>query len=360
MKYLIPFLCLASLHAAPPAFKEGTITLDIKEGKQVSTLLYQKKGNTLRIDVPGRHIPAKPINFIDLTSGTLRILRPHNATWVEVPAALLKPRDTSAFPKPPMPTGIGAHPGAPGTAGKVPRSQPSTPPAQNPPRPAQVPVIPKMPTIPKPKLPDGVQLPAGIGPRNSNTPQAPTPGQVPGQIPGQVPHMPTMPRSPQGGMPPMMPMGMGGNTQKMELKAHKETRTLHGYLCQKYTLSIPRRGVMTLWLSDAKDLPPFHLLSYSAPRKHGRMEWRQQWPAILREKNLFPFLAILRSQPPRKAHNPQEPTPTQEEAKNTPPAQGHEITRWEVTHITPKTIDDPDGTLFKIPTNFHKMQLPPF
>jgi hypothetical protein len=354
MKYHIFLTFLVSLSftaAAMPSFKEGEITLTIKQGKRVDTLLYQKKGNNLRIHDPGKHIPAKPVNYIDLKTGVVRILLPHNSTWTEVPAARLKPRKASAFPEPPKPIGIEARPAPLGTPGKLhtpKKDQPQK--IQDP----QKPVIPKMPEMPKPALPDGSPLPAGIGPQpdSGKGNQAPTVPTTP-----QIPVMPQgMPEMPGGNMPEMMP---GINQQEMKLTAEKETRTLHGYLCKKHTLTIPGEGVMTLWLSDSKDLPPFHTLMYEAPHTRGRIEWRQQWTALLREKHLFPMLTILHPEPERRRERGDEKTNEPDEKPATPKPQP-EIARWEITAISSKTIKDKEGKLFKVPETAHKMELFPF
>lgn len=177
-------------------------------------------------------------------------------------------------------------------------------------------------------------------------------------MPQGMPQMPQgMPQMPQAMAftPPAMPAMGGMGEGKMALTAHpEETRTLHGYPCVKHTLNIPRQGVMTLWLSDADDLPPFHTLAYEAPRAAGGTDWQQRWPALLREANRFPLLAIFRTAP-EKGHSDRK-----DDAEASPPSLGEEIMRWEVTAITAVTVDDKEEKLFKIPAEFHKMQLLPF
>lgn len=144
--------------------------------------------------------------------------------------------------------------------------------------------------------------------------------------------------------------GMG--KQAMTLTTHKETRSIHGYPCIRHTLTIPREGVITLWLTEAADLPPFHTLMYETPLQRGRMEWQHKWTALLREKQLFPLLAVLRDNSTLENN----PTDQDDQENKTSPAPRKEIMRWEITSITAKTIEDKEGRLFKIPAEFHKMQ----
>ncbi len=359
----------------PPTFDEGEITLRIKSGRRESTLRYLKKGSQLRIDKPGRHIPAPAVNLVDLRTGIVTLLRPHNGTWTAVPAERLRPGKVSAFPPPPKHPGIGAHPAPPGTPGRL---QPTTTAAPTPAADAVRPGLPK-PPFELPGLPPGVKLPPGIGPQpDGDSPKGPgfpkfpdLPADLPPGIGprstgvgggrGNRPEIPNLPGIPAGvtggfadGIPglsppvpsfpafPAMPPMMPGEDRKMTLTPGKEKRVLHGYPCRQFTLTIPGEGVMTLWLSEAEDLPPFYPLMHEAPRRQGRIEWRRQWPALLREKHLFPLLAILRSKSERDGE------------------QGEVFMRMEVTDITPGEITDADGTTFKVPDEFHKMELPSF
>lgn len=165
------------------------------------------------------------------------------------------------------------------------------------------------------------------------------------------------------GMPPQMPNmpGMPGSSPEMKLVAGKDIQTLHGYRCKKYTLHIPREGALTLWLSDAADLPPFHLLTYEPPRQRGRIEWQQQWPALLRELKLFPMLVVLRTEPEKNRRRPSaEKAKDAEKREPAKKPEGREIRRWQVTGIKHQSIQDKDGNLFTVPKNYHKMDPLPF
>jgi len=356
---------LASLSvvvAEPPTFKEGEITLSITEAKRVTNLRYQKKDSSLRIDRPGRHIPSPPINFLDLNTGRLRILRPHNATWSEIPAEHLKPVKSSPMPQPPPGIGPGANPTAPGTPGNLPprSKQPQGPlapkntgpfpgsgpqlsegigpqPNKNTPStPSNTigPNLPGVPDIPKSQLPDGIKLPSGIGPESGIS-------------------SPGLPGMPGGGafLPPSMPDFASIDKQSMTLTPHQEQRSFHGYLCTRHTLDIPREGIMTLWLTSEADLPPFFPLMYESPYHWGRMAKEHQWTALIREKKLFPMLAILHAEADRQAPG-EENKPGD---KRPEPESGPELKRWEVTSITPKSINDGQGQLFKIPNEFYRI-----
>lgn len=353
-------------------FKEGTFTLSIQRGKLQQTILYTKKGDHLRIEYPGKHIPAKPYNIVHCKTGNAQIVRPLNSSWTPISADALKLRKPSAHPQPPAPPkmgGIGARPTPPGVAGRPPeavKEQEAAKPKQAaPPAPGSTPdappklpeqgsitppVIPP-PVIPPPALPDGSPLPKGIGPQpaGSKTPTTPAAPQTP-----QTPGMPNIPSGvPGGGLPGNMPM-IPGLTKEAKLIKGKESKMIHGYKCHRYLLETPRDGVITLWLSNAEDLPPFYLPIHSTPRSQGRVEWVRQWPALLREKKLFPMLAILRNAPATPA------TPTKANKKNSKTAQkntpqGREIARWEITKISPKPVTDPSKNLFKAPKNYYQI-----
>lgn len=135
----------------------------------------------------------------------------------------------------------------------------------------------------------------------------------------------------------------------MTLTPGNETRTLHGYPCKKYTLRIPHIGIMTLWLSNAADLPPFHLLTAESPRRRGRGVWQEKWPTLIRHNQSFPMLALLETSEP-----PRERTPG-ERAEESPgePVPRQEIMRWEVLSVGPKDPEDTDGERFSVPAGFH-------
>lgn len=130
-------LSLSAAANDPAPFRQGELLLRTGTDQASSEVRYRLKDERLRIDQPGEVIPAPAVNLLDLASGTLRILHPHNGTWQEVESGKLSP----------------ARPGLPGPqAGVGPRQGPViAPPA--------LPAIPRMPDpgrvplMPPPVLP---------------------------------------------------------------------------------------------------------------------------------------------------------------------------------------------------------------
>src|SRR5262249_28857295 len=116
---------------------------------------------------------------------------------------------------------------------------------------------------------------------------------------------------------------------------------LLGLACSKY--QIKQRGeVMEIWATD--QLLPFQ--SY-----HGNQQppvpprtIEEQWSDMLKAKKLFPLLAILKS----------DPGPVRPGTASSPPTP--ERLRFEVKSLTPQKIEDPDGTLFQPPPDYHQIQ----
>lgn len=343
LKYPVLILLGLTSGLSGAEFHEGSLSLMVKRGESEQSLLYTRKGHQLRIEYPGKHIPAKPYNLIDLESGDLTIVRPLNSTWAQIPAEQLTLPPPSTFPQPPsVPAGIGARPGPPGAPGTPPMTPEGPPSSASDRRTPLPPSGVSAPRIPSVTLPDGSPLPGGIGPRPGTGTSSGRAGDNPTPTPhlpkidppaARIPnHMPAIP----GGVPAGIPM-FHRNSQKPELTETKETRTIHGYQCQRHVMMLPAVGEMTLWLTDANDLPPFHLPIHQAPRTTGRVTWMDQWPAILREQELFPMLAILR-------------LATEGDTEK----EGPEIARWQVTHISIHPVDDQQGALFMVPENFHE------
>jgi hypothetical protein len=234
--------------AEPKPFTNGEIRLRVISGPQETEFRYLLRDGTMRIDHPGEIIPAPPVNLLDLASGNLTILHPHNGTWQRVPAAKLRPRQlgTSGLPD------IG------------PRQAPGiTPPGEA----GHVPVVAAVPASPGPRPPDFPRPMPAIPPSDA----FPVPSALSQEL-----------AIPFGRVPPM------------ELKATPEQREIHGYPCTRHTLAIPREGVMSLWLAGPGLFPPFHLLEADLPdlpRSHDELA---KVPALLRERDLFPLLAELK------------------------------------------------------------------
>ena len=103
----------------------GEIRLTIHDRGRKQVWCYRYNNKQLRIDCPDKIIPAPPVNLLDFSAGTLRILHPHNGTWeerslkentegasfpfpgnhipVSTPAGGMVPGGMPAFPQRPMP-----------------------------------------------------------------------------------------------------------------------------------------------------------------------------------------------------------------------------------------------------------------
>jgi len=128
----------------------------------------------------------------------------------------------------------------------------------------------------------------------------------------------------------MMPMpGM----DKLELKATDDTKTLLGYACTRYELK-QRGEVMEIWATD--QLLPYQPRQQNQPPRFGPRMLEEQWPELLKARNLFPLLATLKFD------------------------SGPERLRFEVNTIRPEEIADPDGRLFQPPADYHQLDPLPF
>ena len=160
-------------------------------------------------------------------------------------------------------------------------------------------------------LPSGMPpmpLPAGLGP------QAQSPG------PSAMPAMPAM---------PMMPMPM----EKMELKATGQKTNLLGYACERFELK-QRDETLEVW-ATAQLLPFQPYVRNQAPRFGPRM-LEEQWPELLKARNLFPLLVSLRFQ------------------------SGSERYRFEVKSVQAEKIADRDEKLFQPRPDYHEIEPLPF
>lgn len=313
---------------------DGVLEARLTSGAQANEYRYSRRDDVVRIE--DTHVPEKgaapPVNLLDLENGILTIFYPHNSTYVKIDAERLAARPAPA---------MGPRPGPDMPASSEQASSPSKDAAIQMPTPPPLPDLPagigprgagpgpdakrKMPEMATP--PDMPELPPGIGPKRGG-PDADAAGHSPGGPPG----MPAM--SGMAGIPPMPPMpGTEGETEPTFEKTN-ETRKIHGLTCSKYILQDPREGALEVWAMEK--LIPFYLLVQEAPRFRGRLDFFESWPTMLREKGLFPMLAILKEE-----------------------SGGRERLRFEVTKYDPKQkMDDPSQ--FEVPTNFHEIEPPPF
>ena len=231
---------------------EGRITAASTRGGQATALLYTVGTNSLRLEVTGSDRP-NPVDVLDLRTGTLTLLFPHNRSFVRLPPA--------SGPASASPPGF-APPPASLSPGIGPQTGPPAPPA------------------PPPGFPP-TGLPSGVGPQAqmSNAPGFPAMPQMP-STPGMgsMPSMPAM---------PMMPMP----GEAMELKATGQKTNLLGFACEQF--EIKQRGeIMEIWATGA--LLPFQTYVRNQPPRIGPRLIEERWAGLLTAKKLFPLRASLR------------------------------------------------------------------
>ena len=273
-------VCPCGLHAF-----EGRLQATITEGGQTTPLLYTVETNFLRIEVTATNRP-HPVDIMDLNSGELTLLFPHNRSYVH-----LKPAAESSTAMPPggYPPGAGPRPQLPGASMMRNPPQPPNMPRGLPPGrgPTNLPGMPPMPR----------GLPPGVGPQ-ATSPAMPA-----------VPAMPAMLNMPAGGVMPAMPMMP---MEKLALKATDERTNLLGFACEQYELK-QRGETMEIWATD--QLFPFQPYVQTQPHRFGPRMMEEAWGELLKAKKLFPLLATL------KFDN------------------GVERYRFEVASVTPKKLD---------------------
>ena len=247
-------LCFAAqMQAAEQDRKfEGTVKATLlRAGTPPTEFLFTRKDNQLRIEDAATNKP-EPVNLVDLASGKLTIIFPHNSTFVQV-----------------GPTKTPAPPGAP------------------PPPPPNFPTPPNIPAAP---------IGAGPGPAIPPPPGFPSPPPMPavpfGGSPNGAGGSPALP------MPMMPPMpAMPGASGASELKKTDKTRTIQGMECTRHTLS-DRGQNFEIWAVSDSALFPFRLLQRDYhPRRFGPPMIEEQWVELLQKKTLFPLEATLRSEP---------------------------------------------------------------
>lgn len=223
-----------------------------------------------------------PRDLVNLQSGDIILLFPNNRSFVR-----LKQDSENVSSTPP---GV-----------------PATPPGVGP---TNLPGMPAMP--PMPYLPGLRQMPPGMG----------------AGMPGGMLAMPMMP-------PPMM--------DKMELTATDDSTNLLGYTCRKYV--IKQRGeVMEIWATDK--LFPFQAYRQNPPHRFGLRMIEEQWGDLLKARELFPLLAVLRIEV--------SPGP----AGAAPAPAVAERLRFEVRSVTPEKITD--DTQFQPPPDYREIRPLPF
>ncbi len=222
--------CLAAIASTAVAF-EGRINAVVTQGPETSTLLYTVGSDQLRIEVTSTNWP-HPVNILELKSGAVTLVFPHNRSFVRLWGAHAPSRVPADAPS----AGVGreARPTAPG-AGALPSSIPG--------------------------------LPPGIGPQSNPQPGAP-----------RMAAMPPMPMMP---VPP---------TERAEFKATGELTNILGFACEQY--EIKQRGeTLDIWATD--QLLPYQPYVRNQGHRFGPRMIEEQWPKPLTERKLFPLLVSL-------------------------------------------------------------------
>ena len=326
---------------------EGRIAAELVRGTETTALLYTVGPEHLRIEVTGSDWP-HPINVVELKSGAITLLFPHNRSFVRLENGGASrgpdqtPFGTAAPPALPIPPGIGPQPSFPTPApGARPpgASLPNVPAIPNAPTPAGLPpgIGPQPPTagtapgLPAPPpLPAG--LPPGIGPQPPTAGAAPTLPNLPGPagLPAGIGPQPPA----AGGFPgmPAMPMPMMAMPgEKLELKSTTDTKDILGFSCTRY--EIKQRGqTLEIWATDK--LFPYRTWLRNQPTRFGPRMLEEQWPELLQSRKLFPLRATMRLDG------------------------GAETFRFEVKSVTPEKIADEKQ--FVPPAEYHELRPLPF
>lgn len=193
IKLVIPATaCALALGSRAGAF-EGRIAVELVSGVETSALLYTIGPEHLRIENVATNWP-HPINTVELKSGAVTLLFPHNRSFVRLKSpAVAEGGDPRA--------GTIEKPGSATPATTLPATTLSAPP---------------MPTPPG-------GLPPGIGPQPPST----GPG-----VPG-MPQMPPMPMPPSVAAATFGAPGMG---EKLELKPTGKKEKILGFECEQFEL----------------------------------------------------------------------------------------------------------------------------
>jgi hypothetical protein len=146
---------------------------------------------------------------------------------------------------------------------------------------------------------------------------------------------PMQPPAPGLSLPPVIPAmpPMIQPTEKRELKATGETTNLFGMACSRY--EIKERGqTLEIWATD--QLFPYQRYVRSQSRHFGARGLDEQWPELLKRRQLFPLLAILKFE------------------------KGPERFRFEVKAVTPAKLTEAEAKEFEPPPGYHEIQPLPF
>ncbi|GEM_PF-6061316 len=298
-------------------------TMEVSSRNHIETYTYLVSEKVLRIDMLGEHKPLKPFNLIDRKTGDLTIIRPMNRTWEVVPAQAWTPPkeaiEKDPYPIPVVTQNVGPQITAPGVQSSdlqstTERSQASV---------NQQPFTPQIPPLevphqaPIPQMPSemDVATPRGIGQVGR--------GYAGNQSLSPIARPPSSPNTP---------------VKPLELLKHEDQQDFYGYTCHRYTILFPRSRSLTIWASDAPDLPPYFELVYDSPQQRLGTQPQPKWHTLLRSKGLFPFKATL------QAESEEEPDGAKD-SKELPI-----LRTWEIVKQETETMTDPSH--FQLPDQY--------
>lgn len=225
---------LAAVASNANAF-EGRIEIVSLHASESIRLHYTVGKEFLRIE-PIAAEPANPVNIVDLKSGVLTIMFPHNRSFVRLKssaAGVAQPGHTKS-------------------------NEPSATTAV------------AIPAVPAPRPPGA--LPPGVNPPTNGTPLRITPAMP-------VPAMPPMPS----------PTSKSGT---IALKSTGAKEKILGFDCEKFEIKSSGE-TLEIWATDK--LLPYQSYLSNPVRRFGPPMLEEQWSELLAAKKLFPLRVILHS-----------------------------------------------------------------
>ncbi len=303
---------------------EGRVEIVLsRKGAENSTILYTVGAGNMRIESVDSKAQ-KPINIIDLKTGTTTLLFPRNHTFVHFPLPGSRPSmpaiDSRPMPLSSLPPGIGPQSGvldpraneqgAATTAPPIP-SLGASPPAGIGPN-GSVNGLTAYPVIPRSTAAPSFQ--SGFGPQFSPSFGTTSPGV--GAASAALPAMP-----------------LAGEMEKVELAPTHISSNILGYHCVQYELK-QQGETAEIWATS--ELFPWDPYLLGQPRSSGPQSIDEQWSKLLKAKGLFPLHVLVRF------------------------SDGSERSRLEVTSIKLQKLSLDDFKAFELPAGYAEDQPLPF
>ena len=222
---------------------EGRIAAVLSKGNETVPIAYTVGTNMLRIESTGSN-QLSPVDILDLQSGTLTLLFPHNRSFVRVKRA-----------------GLGVPSGKESNTKPVALAQES-----------------------KINLQQAGSFPPGVPASALRQAKFDSPTRLP---PGFEPQDGTVGAGPATVAPAMLEASAG----MLVLQTTQQKTNILGFACRKYELK--RQGeTLEIWATD--ELIPFQAYVRSQTPRFGPRTTEEEWPALMTSRKLFPLLATLR------------------------------------------------------------------